>query len=230
MATRKIFPLSILLLVILLIVPSLIYFYVTRGHNNFIKLEIIGEPGHEIPDFTFINQDKKTITNENLKGNIYVANFFFTSCPKICPEMIKNMAYLQQELSVYPNIRFLSHTVDPNNDTPDRFLEYIQKMKKKNIYIETTNWDFVTGDKKELYNIANSYLTDSPGKDALEEGGFFHSQALILIDKEGRIRSGFDKDNNPVGFYNGRNELQMKDLADDIKVLMAEYKKPVKQK
>lgn len=228
MANRQISPSSILVLFLLLIVPSLIYFYVTQGHNSFIHLETIGEKDHKISAFSFINQDNQIITNDSLKGNIYVANFFFTSCPKICPDMIKNMAYLQKELSVYPNIRFLSHTVDPNNDTPERFLEYIQKMKNENIYIDTINWDFVTGDKTELYTIANSYLTESPGKDALEEGGFFHSQAFILIDKEGRIRSGLDKDKNPVGFYDGRNELQMKDLVNDIKVLMAEYNKPKK--
>ena len=220
---------SYLVLFLLLIFPSLIYFYVTRGFNNFIELEYIGEEEHVISDFTFINQNNKLINNSSMEGNIYIANFFFTSCPKICPEMIKNIAYVQKELSIYPDIRFLSHTVDPVNDTPERFLEYIENMRKKNIYIDTTNWDFVTGEKKDLYGIASSYLAESPGKDALEEGGFFHSQALILVDKEGRIRSGIDKENNPVGFYDGRNELQMKDLIDDIKVLMAEYKKPKKK-
>tara|TARA_B100001758_G_C18395902_1_gene605893 strand:- start:327 stop:1010 length:684 start_codon:yes stop_codon:yes gene_type:complete len=220
---------SYLALFLLLILPSFIYFYVTRGFNNFIELEFVGNETHVISDFSFVNQNNKLINNTSMRGNIYVANFFFTSCPKICPNMIKNMAYVQKELSIYPAIRFLSHTVDPQNDTPERFLEYIENMRSNNIYIDTTNWDFVTGKRTDLYSIASSYLAESPGEDALEEGGFFHSQAFILIDKEGRIRSGIDKDNNPVGFYDGRNELQMKDLVDDIKVLMAEYNKPKKK-
>ena len=137
MEIRKTSLSSILVLFLLLIVPSLVYFYVIRGHNNFIALEVIGKSGHEIPDFTFVNQDRKIVTNDNLKGNIYVANFFFTSCPTICPVMTKNMAYLQRELNQYNNIRFLSHTVDPTNDTPEKMQYYVgEKMRAKNISID----------------------------------------------------------------------------------------------
>ena len=80
-------------------------------------------------------------------GNIYVADFFFTTCPTICPVMTKNMAYIQNKLSVYPNLRFLSHTVNPDKDTPERFLEYIEEMKQNNIDVDLKNWDFLTGEK-----------------------------------------------------------------------------------
>ena len=205
----------------------MIYFYVTKGYNNFIQLEIIGQDGHRIPDFSFTNQHDEIIINDSLKGHIYIANFFFTSCPTICPIMTKNMAYVQDQLSVYPNIKFLSHTVDPTNDTPERMLSYVKKMKRKNININLSNWDFLTGSKEDLYKVANSYFVNVSA-DSLAPGGFLHSEYFILIDKEGRIRSGVDQNNNVFGVYDGTNEAQMKDLINDIKVLMAEYKRPTK--
>ena len=216
-----------LTLFLLFVLPPLVYFYTTRGYNTFSKLEIIGEEGHKIADFSFINQENEVVINDSLYGNIYIANFFFTTCPTICPIMIKNMAYVQRKLSMYPNIRFLSHTVDPLNDTPQQMLEYIKKLKSKNVNINLNNWDFVTGDKKDIYGIASSYFVNvSP--DSLAPGGFLHSEYFVIIDKEGRVRSGIDKYNNVVGVYDGTNDAQMKDLINDVKVLLAEYKRPTK--
>ena len=132
----------ITILFLILVLPPMIYFYVTKGYNNFIQLEVVGQEGHRIDDFLFINQHNKIIVNDSLKDNIYVANFFFTSCPTICPIMTKNMAYVQSKLSVYPNIKFISHTVDPLNDTPERMLNYVKKMGSKNIVIDLNNWHF----------------------------------------------------------------------------------------
>jgi len=222
---KKIVVFAILFFILAL--PSFIYFYVTKGYNNFIKLAIVGQDDHRISDFSFTNQHGEVIVNDSLNGNIYVANFFFTSCPTICPIMTKNMAYVQDQLSVYPNIKFLSHTVDPINDTPERMLSYVETMKEKNVNINLSNWDFLTGSKENLYDIANSYFVNvSP--DSLAPGGFLHSEYFVLIDKEGRVRSGIDQYNNAVGVYDGTNEAQMKDLINDIKVLMAEYKRPIK--
>jgi len=203
------------------------YFYLTRGYNNFIKLEVIGEVDYSIDDFSFINQDNDTITNDSLAGSIYVANFFFTSCPSICPIMTRNMSYLQDKLSVFPNIRFLSHTVDPANDTPEKLRTYVSMMQQKNININLSNWDFVTGDKDKLYESAANYFVNA-SVDSLAPGGFLHSEYFILIDKQGRVRSGIDKNGNAVGAYDGTNEVQMKDLINNINVLMAEYKRPLK--
>ena len=217
-----------IILFLIFVLPPMVYFYTTRGYNTFSKLEVIGTEGHKIPAFSFINQDNEVVINDSLEGNIYIANFFFTSCPTICPIMTKNMAYVQRRLSVYPNIRFLSHTVDPINDTPEQMQEYIKTLKSKNININLSNWDFVTGDKKELYEIASSYFVNvSP--DSLAPGGFLHSEYFVIIDKEGRVRSGIDKNNNVVGVYDGTNDAQMKDLINDIKVLLAEYKRPTKE-
>ena len=218
---------KITLLFLLLVLPAIMYFYLTKGYNNFIKLEVIGEVDYSIDDFSFINQDNDTITQDSLRGSIYVANFFFTSCPSICPTMTRNMSYLQDKLSVYPNIRFLSHTVDPDNDTPDKLSAYVDLMQQKNISINLSNWDFVTGDKDKLYESAANYFVNA-SVDSLAPGGFLHSEYFILIDKQGRVRSGIDKNGNAVGAYDGTNEAQIKDLINDIKVLMAEYKRPKK--
>ncbi|CAI8211607.1 MAG: SCO1 protein [Cryomorphaceae bacterium] len=218
---------KITLLFLLLVLPAIMYFYLTKGYNNFIKLEVIGEVDYSIDDFSFINQDNETITNDSLTGSIYVANFFFTSCPSICPTMTRNMSYLQDKLSVFPNIRFLSHTVDPVNDTPEKLRSYVSLMQQKNINIDLSNWDFVTGDKDKLYQSAANYFVNA-SVDSLAPGGFLHSEYFILIDKQGRVRSGIDKNGNAVGAYDGTNEVQMKDLINDINVLMAEYKRPLK--
>jgi len=218
---------KIALLFLLLVLPAIMYFYLTRGYNNFIKLEVIGEVDYSIDDFSFINQDNETITKDSLTGSIYLANFFFTSCPSICPIMTRNMSYLQDKLSVFPNIRFLSHTVDPGNDTPEKLRSYVSMMQQKNININLSNWDFVTGDKDKLYQSAADYFVNA-SVDSLAPGGFLHSEYFILIDKQGRVRSGIDKNGNAVGAYDGTNEVQMKDLINDINVLMAEYKRPLK--
>jgi len=227
--------LTIIVLILLLVVPPIIYSYVTKGFNNFIKLDIVGERDldtgeyHTISEFSFINQLGEQVNNDSMKGNIYIADFFFTNCPSICPVMTKNMAYVQNKLKVYPNIKFLSHTVDPDNDSPLRFKEYINEMRLKNINIDESNWDFVTGKKEEIYDVAKSYFVNVSA-DSLAPGGFLHSEYFVLVDKEGRIRSGIDKNGNVVGVYDGTNEVQLRDLINDVKVLMAEYKRPKKNK
>jgi len=226
---------TIIVLILLLVVPPIIYSYVTKGFNNFIKLDIVGERDldtgeyHTISEFSFINQLGEQVNNDSMKGNIYIADFFFTNCPSICPVMTKNMAYVQNKLKVYPNIKFLSHTVDPDNDSPLRFKEYINEMRLKNINIDESNWDFVTGKKEEIYDVAKSYFVNVSA-DSLAPGGFLHSEYFVLVDKEGRIRSGIDKNGNVVGVYDGTNEAQLRDLINDVKVLMAEYKRPKKNK
>lgn len=217
------------ILFLLLVLPPMVYFYVTRGFNTFIKLEVVGDENHRIANFSFINQNNEVVINDSLSGNIYIANFFFTSCPTICPVMKKNMAYVQSKLSVYPDIKFLSHTVDPQNDTPQKMLDYIKNLKAKNVHISLSNWDFVTGEKDALYAIAKSYFVNV-SMDSLAPGGFLHSEYFVLVDKEGKVRSGLDQYNNPIGVYDGTNDAQMKDLINDVKVLMAEYKRPTKDK
>jgi len=231
------------LLFVLLVLPYLAYNYLSRGENNFIKLAVIGEGDHRIPPFSFLNQNRDTITNAHYEDNIYIANFIFTTCPTICPTMTINMRYIQSELSIYPNIKFLSHTVNPEYDTPERLKEYARKMR-----IDESNFDFVTGPKEDIYEIARSYFVNAQ-EDELAPGGFLHSEYLVIVDREGRVRSGYsnficsgcsisskkpDLDcsgcgpdskvvGNPIGSYDGTKDFVIKDMIKDIKTLMAEY-------
>jgi len=232
------------LLFVLLVLPFMIYTGCFKSaSNNFATLAVIGQEGHTIPEFSFINQNNDTITNADYDGNIYIANFIFTTCPTICPAMTINMRYIQHELSKYPNIKFLSHTVNPNYDTPEILKQYATKMR-----IDESNFNFVTGDKEEIYKMAASYFVNA-SEDELAPGGFLHSEYLVLVDKEGRVRSGYSNFicsecggtsknsklscsncnekytyfGNPVGSYDGTKDYAIKDLIKDVKVLLAEY-------
>jgi len=234
---------STILLVLLLIAPFLVYKFVSKGTNNFVKLAIIGGDDHKIPSYKFINQNGDTIDNSHYNNHIYIADFFFTKCPTICPVMTYNMKYIQKELSIYPNIKFLSHTVDPENDTPKVLRDYIKSMR-----ISDDNWNFVTGNKDSIYKIASSYFAHA-SQDSSQPGGFSHSGQLIVVDKEGRVRSGytnfvcsecgdiskkskmscpttgksFTYEGNPVGTYDGTKDHVIKDLIKDVETLLAEY-------
>jgi len=236
------------LLFVLLVLPYLMYNYISKGENSFVKLAVIGAEDHKIPAFSFTNQDSVTITNADYDDNIYVANFIFTTCPTVCPTMTYNMRYIQNKLSKYPNIKFLSHTVNPKNDTPEVLSEYATKMR-----LNLDNWNLVTGDKDEIYTIAESYFVNA-SSDSLAPGGFLHSQYLIIVDKEGRVRSGYSNFvckfcgessekakvacpscrkekalvGNPVGSYDGTLDYVIKDLIKDVKTLLAEYHKDAK--
>ena len=209
-------------LLLILVIPGFIYLFISKAENNFMTLSFVGPKEHVIPDFSFVNQNNEIITNDDYRGNIYVANFFFTTCPTICPIMTYNMRIVQQRLSVYPNIKFLSHSIDPLNDTPERLLDYANEMRANLL-----NWNFVTGEKESIYNIAKEYFVNAV-EDSLAPGGFFHSEYFVLVDKEGKIRSGVDKEGNIVGVYDGTKDTDIKDLINDVKVLMAEYKRPKK--
>jgi len=239
---------STALLFILLVLPFCVYNYISKGNNNFVKLAFIGGLDHKIPSFSFINQNNDTITNKDYDGNIYIADFFFTTCPTICPTMTYNMKYVQKKLSKYPHIKFLSHTVNPDYDTPQRLKEYILSMR-----IDESNWNFVTGNRDSIYSIASSYFA-SASIDKLAPGGFLHSQQFILVDKEGKVRSGYSNfvcmecgntskkstmacsscgtnnsyKGNPVGSYDGTRDHILKDLIKDVETLLAEYHEDAK--
>ena len=231
------------LLSMLLVVPYSIYNYISKGQNSFKGLAIIGEKGHKIPPFSFINQDSIIVTNSDYDGSIYIANFIYTTCPTICPAMTINMRYIQNKLKIYPNVKFLSHTVNPEYDSPSVLKKYAEKMR-----IDESNFNFVTGDKDEIYEIAKSYFVNVL-EDELAPGGFLHSEFLVIVDKEGRVRSGYSNfvcstcqvtskkytlscpktgekntmEGNPVGSYDGTKDFVIKDMIKDIKTLMAEY-------
>ena len=163
---------------------------------------------HRIADFELINQNGKTVTQENFNGKIYVADFFFTTCPTICISMTDNLLKVQKEIQNNPNILLISHSVTPKIDSVTQLKKYaIEKG------INDKKWHLVTGDKKEIYKLARkSYLAV---KDEGDGGPFdmIHTENFILVDPDKRIR----------GFYDGTDSKEIKRLLLDIKILNSEY-------
>ena len=162
---------------------------------------------HKIADFKLTNQNGEKITQEYYKDKIYVADFFFTTCQDICPVMTKNMYQLQQELKNDNNILFLSHTVIPEIDTVEQLKKYAIENK-----IDESRWNLVTGDKKQIYELARkSYLA----VEDVEFGEFdmIHTENFMLIDKQKQIR----------GFYDGTNTEEIQRLLKDIGILKQSY-------
>ncbi len=162
---------------------------------------------HKIADFKLTNQNGEKITQEFYNDKIYVADFFFTTCQDICPVMTKNMYQLQQELKNDNNILFLSHTVIPEIDTVEQLKKYAIENK-----IDESRWNLVTGDKKQIYDLARkSYLA----VEDVEFGEFdmIHTENFMLIDKQKQIR----------GFYDGTNTEEIQRLLKDIEILKQSY-------
>tara|TARA_B100001167_G_scaffold77154_1_gene46087 strand:- start:523 stop:1188 length:666 start_codon:yes stop_codon:yes gene_type:complete len=162
---------------------------------------------HKIKDFSLVNQNGEKITNENYRDKIYIADFFFTTCQGICPIMKENMIILQDKYKDDNQVYLLSHTVTPEIDTK----EVLKKYSLEKGVIDS-KWNLVTGDKKQIYNLARkSYLV---AKD-IEESELFemiHTENFVLVDPERRIR----------GFYDGTDQESMNALIYDIKVLKKE--------
>lgn len=164
---------------------------------------------HTIPDFIFLNQDSVFVKTEDLEGKIIVANFFFSTCPSICPVMTKQMKRLQTELSLDSNlVVFLSHTIDPETDTPEKLRAFAKRYEAN-----TYNWHFLRGDIDYLYEVAKEGYLSTALIDEEEPGGFLHSSFFVLVDKEGRIR----------GMYDGTVEAEVDLLAKDFQILKKEY-------
>lgn len=207
----------ILIILGILFLPCVFYLVLIQGKNHFRHLEIFGPkeaiaPGdtvyHTIPPFSFQNQEGRTVTDKDLQGKIYVANFFFATCPTICPKMNYNVKGVTDKYKADSLVKFLSFTVDPDKDSVQALAAYAKEQGADN-----NQWWFLTGDKESIYSIArDGYLVPAAGGKTAAD--FFHSQDLILIDKEKRIR----------GIYDGLDEADVKKLLDEIDVLEQEYK------
>lgn len=221
-----------LVLFTILFLPTILYllYVYGKGEQNFAHLPFItytdasGEVHkRKAPPFSFINQNGDTVTNKDLEGNIYLADFFFTSCPSICPIMTANLMKIQDRFAHYDDFKILSYTVDPKRDTPEVLKEYADDRK-----IDSEKWHFLTGERDSLYAVAYGYLS-SAMEDSLAPGGFLHTEYFVLVDKEGIMRSREDDNGNIIGIYEGTDAQQMRDLIDDIKVLIAEYQLETKK-
>ena len=182
----------------------------------------------QVPEFSFTDQNGNAVTNKDYKGRVYVIEFFFTTCPTICPRMNHNLVKIQNEFKDFENFGVASFTINPEYDTPEVLKEYA------NAYgITNPNWHLMTGDKGAIYKLANEgfYIYAAENKDV--EGGFEHSGNFALIDKNGFIRSREDESGNPIIYYEGitSEEEQVNDegqkeqitaLKEDIKKLLNE--------
>lgn len=161
-----------------------------------------------IPPFSFINQDSITITNKTFDNSIYVADFFFTSCPSICPIMSKNLLKVLDKYKGNKEVKILSHSIDTKYDTPWVLKKYATKLG-----VEGDQWQFVHGSQEAIYGIADKYMVYAK-ENSSAPGGFEHQGWLILIDKEKRIR----------GAYDGTNDEQVSQLMSDMDILLKEYR------
>lgn len=163
---------------------------------------------HTIADFSLINQNGEIITENDYTGKIYIADFFFTTCPTICPIMTKNMTHIQDRIINDDNVLLLSHSVTPVIDSVAQLKKYALEKG-----VLDTKWNLVTGDKKQIYELARkSYLAVKNDGD----GGPFdmiHTENFILVDKERRIR----------GFYDGTKTEEIEKLMEDLVILKASY-------
>jgi protein SCO1/2 len=174
----------------------------------------------KVPYFSFTNQDNRIITNKDFNGKVYVVEFFFTSCPGICPKMNKNMAIIQNEYKNNPLFGIASFSVDPKRDTPERLKQYAREMG-----VTMQNWHFLTGDIDKIMELSNKGFKLHAEENVDAEGGFEHSGLFALIDKKGYIRSRKVKTGefeNPIKYYNGLDSKQVKWLIDDIEKLLKE--------
>ncbi len=179
-------------------------------------LVIDGEP-KKMPNFTFMNQDSLSITEADYKGKVYVAEFFFTTCPSICPIMNRNMLKIEKEYGDNENFGIASFTIDPTNDTPMVLKKYAEEYG-----VTSLNWHMLTGDIDDVYELSNKGLNIFAEINPEVAGGFEHQGYFALIDKKGFLRSRKDEHGNPIVYYLGTEEEQIELLKEDISKLLKE--------
>ena len=188
-------------------------------------IELYGE-NKKVPDFQFVNQNGDSISNKDYLGKVYVIEFFFTTCPSICPIMSKNLVGVEKVLGDSDDFGIISITIDPQYDTSEVLKQYADSYG-----IDNPNWNFLTGDRDKIYDLANRGFGIFANEDETVPGGFAHSGLFALIDKEGYVRSRTDKFGNPIIYYKGSIEQgksvlegeespQIDELIEDIKKLL----------
>ncbi|SNQ44937.1 SCO family protein [Cellulophaga lytica] len=181
-----------------------------------------------VPEFTFINQDSLVISNRDYLGKVYIVEFFFTSCPTICPVMTKNLVQIQNSFKDVENFGIASFSIDPKTDTPTTLKKYTETYGITNL-----DWHLMTGQRDEIYKLANQGFNIFAQQNPNVPGGFEHSGMFALVDKRGYIRSRVDEFGNPIIYYRGTiseeegandegEKEQISILKEDIKKLLDE--------
>lgn len=182
----------------------------TRRDDKLVKIG-------PVPKFELVNQDNIKISNESYKGKVYVLEFFFTTCPSICPKMNLSMLDIEKSFFGNPNFGLVSITIDPSHDTPE-----VLKSHAKLLGVKSSNWNFLTGDREYIYNLANKGFNLYVGENNKIKGGFEHSGLFALIDKNGNIRCRKDNFGNPILYYDGLDKKGVRDIQQDINILLKE--------
>lgn len=170
-----------------------------------------------VPQFELINQENKKITNQTYKGKVYVLEFFFSTCPTICPKMNESMLVLEKSFFGNPNFGIVSITIDPEHDTPK-----VLKEHAKLLGVKSSNWNLLTGDKAYIFNLANKGFNLYVGENNKVAGGFEHSGLFALVDKNGNIRCRNDDFGNPILYYDGLDKKGVRNIQQDINILLKE--------
>ena len=181
----------------------------------------IGQTGLKVigpaPKFELTDQNGKKVSNETYKGKVYLVEFFFSTCPSICPVMNKNMVDIQNDFFGNPNFGIASISINPEQDTSE-----VLKKHAQEIGVKSSNWHMLTGDKDYIFNIANKGFNLYAGENKKVNGGFEHSGLFALIDKNGNIRCRNDEFGNPILYYDGLDKKGVKAIKEDIKKLLNE--------
>lgn len=199
-----------------------------KDNNGALAYVMLNDKKRKVPSFEFLNQDSLLISDKDYKGKVFVAEFFFTSCPSICPIMSKNLVEIQNEFSEVDNFGIASFSITPEYDTPRVLKEYAERYG-----ITDLDWHLMTGDQAKIYELANAGFNIFAAEAPDAPGGFEHSGLFALIDKNGFIRSRVDKFGNPIVYYRGAiteaqgendegEKQQITVLKEDIKKLLAE--------
>jgi protein SCO1/2 len=186
---------------------------VSNHRNTETGLRLIGPT----PKFELTDQNNEKISNETYLGKVYVIEFFFTTCPSICPIMNKNMVDIQNNFFGNPNFGIASISINPEYDTSK-----ILKEHANQIGVKSSNWHLLTGEKQYIFDIANKGFNLYAGENKNVNGGFEHSGLFALIDKKGNIRCRNDKFGNPILYYDGLDKKGVKAIIEDIKKLLNE--------
>ncbi len=186
--------------------------------NEMVKEEALVKIG-PAPKFELTDQNNAKISNKDYAGKVYVMEFFFSTCPSICPIMNKNMVEVEKAFSTEKNFGIASVTINPDNDTPEVLKAHAAKL---GITATAQNWHFLTGDKDYIFNLANKGFNLYVGENNKALGNFEHSGLFALIDKNGNIRCRKDKQGNPILYYDGLEQPGVTAIKEDIKLLLKE--------
>lgn len=201
----------------------------SEKEDGFVKTDRLNVPGQKetsedllvkigpVPAFSLSSHREQTISNKEMLGKVYLVEFFFSTCPTICPKMNQNMLILEKHFSNENDFGIVSITINPDYDTISELNSHAEHLG-----VSSSNWHFLTGDKEYIFDLSNKGFNLYAGQNDKEAGGFEHSGLFALVDKKGNIRSRKDDFGNPIVYYDGLEDSGIEALKQDIRVLLQE--------